>query len=239
MKNWLAQTLGLAPKNVMVDPERRALGWTTPEELANAQKYDLSYGDPSAGFFQPGAKMRMPRSLPEMLSAFNNSVVGALPNQPIDADMSSRLLAAWLASRSSPLAALGFDPRVMISAPAKMTEGRNLTLGGTYSPSKDEIFTTGQADSTFVHESIHRGMKKLREAGVLPKNADKYSEERLTRAFMLKYYGDVEKGRGRLGDKQVEAGRAILTNSRDTKVLDEIEAAAAQYIAQQTPRGPR
>lgn len=239
MKNWLAQTLGLTPKNVMVNPERRALGWTTPEELATAQKYDLSYGDPSAGFFQPGAKMRMPGSLPEMLGAFNKNALGSLPNQPIDAEMASRLQAAWLATRSSPLAALGFDPRAMISAPSKMTEGRNLTLGGTYEPEKDEIFTTGKYDSTFVHESIHRGLQKLREAGVLPKNADKYNEERLTRAFMLKYYGDVEKGRGEISDKQMETGRAILTNPYDTKMLDEIEAAAAQFIAQQTPRGPR
>lgn len=236
MSNWFAQMFGGQPKNVMVDPERRAQGWTTPDELATAQKYDLSYGDPSAGFFQPGAKMRMPGSLPEMLSAFNNSAVGALPNRPIDAEMASRLQSAWLATRSSPLAALGFDPRAMISAPAKMTEGRNLTLGGTYEPGKDEIFTTGQYDSTFVHESIHRGIQKLREAGALPKSANKYSEEGLTRAFMLRYYGDVEKGRGELSDKQVENGRAL---ARETKLLDELEAAAAQYAAQQTPRGPR
>ena len=239
MSNWFARMFGGQPKNVMVDPERRSLGWTTPEELATAKQYDMSYGDPSAGFFQPGAKMRMPGSLPEMLSAFNNSSVGALPNRPIDAEMADRLHSAWLATRSSPLAALGFDPRVMISAPSKMTENRNLTLGGTYEPGKDEIFTTGRYDSTFVHESIHRGLQKLRAAGVLPKNAAKYNEERLTRAFMLKYYGDVEKGRGNASDKQMEAGRAILTNPYDTKILDEIEAAAAQFIAQQTPRGPR
>jgi hypothetical protein len=237
--NWLAQLMGGAPKNVMVNPERRAAGYTTPDELAMAKKYDMSYGDPSAGFFQPGAVMRMPGSLPEMLSAFNQQSLGKLPGKPIDAAMADRLYAAFAATRSSPLAALGFDPRNMISAPSKMTEGRTLTLGGTYTPSTDEIFTTGKYDSTYVHESIHRGIEKLRAAGVLPKEANKYDEERLTRAFMLKYYGDVEKGRGDVSDRHVESGRAFLSNPRDSKVLDEIENAAAQYIAKQTPRGPR
>lgn len=237
--NWLAQMLGVSPKNVMVDPQRRAPSWTTPEELATARQYDLAYGDPSAGFFQPGAMMRMPRTLPEMMTAFNRDVLGALPRQAIDEGTASRLYGAWLASRSSPVAALGFDPRAMITAAPKLTEGRDLTLGGTYSPSKDEIFTTGKYDSTFAHEAIHRGIQKLREAGMFPKKAEPYNEERLTRAFMAKYFGDVEKGRGETGDKQVESGRSILANPYDNKVLDEIEAAAARFIAQQTPRGPR
>lgn len=237
--NWLAQLMGGAPKNVMVNPQRRAAGYTTPDELAMAKKYDMSYGDPSAGFFQPGAMMRMPGSLPEMLSAFNKSSVGALPNRPIDAEMADRLQAAFVATRSSPLAALGFDPRSMISAPSKMTEGRNLTLGGTYTPSNDEIFTTGKYDSTFVHESIHRGLEKLRAAGAFPKSARPYDEERLTRALMLRYYGDVEKGRGAMSDKQVEESRGLLSNPYDSKILSEVEDAAAKYIAQQRPRGPR
>ena len=237
--NWLAQLMGGAPKNAMVNPQRRAAGYTTPDELAMAKQYDMSYGDPSAGFFQPGAVMRMPGSLPEMLSAFRQDVLGKLPGKPIDAEMADRLYAAYAATRSSPVAALGFDPRNMVSAPAKMTEGRTLTLGGAYTPSSDEIFTTGKYDSTFVHESIHRGIEKLRAAGVLPKAADKYDEERLTRAFMVKYYGDVEKGRGDVSDKHVESGRAFLTNPHDSKVLDEIETAASQYIAKQRPRGPR
>lgn len=237
--NWLARMFGSAPKNVMVDPERRALGWTTPEELANAQKYDLAYGDPSAGFFQPGAMMRIPRNLPDMLSAYNERRLSQLPGQPIDKEMAERLQAAWLAAQSSPLAALGFDPRAMVTAPSKMTEGRDLTLGGSYSPKEDRIFTTGKFDSTFVHESIHRGIAKLRKAGLLPKEARLYNEEMLTRAFMLKYYGNIEEGRGEIGDSQVRMGRNTLENKFNRKMLSDLEDAAAQYIAQQRPRGPR
>jgi hypothetical protein len=239
MSNWFAQMFGGKPQNVMVNPERRSPGWTTPEELATAKQYDMSYGDPSAGFFQPGAKMRMPGSLPEMLSAFNNSSLGSLPNQPIDAEMADRLYSAWLATRSSPLAALGFDPRAMISAPSKMTENRDLTLGGTYSSKRDEIFATGKYDSTFAHESIHRGIAKLRNAGLLPKVAGGYNEEMLTRAFMLKYYGNIEEGRGSIGDSEVRMGRSTLENKFNRHMLDELEQAAADYIAKQRPRGPR
>lgn len=233
--------MGGAPKNVMVNPQRRAAGYTTPDELAMAKQYDMSYGDPSAGFFQPGAVMRMPRSLPEMSSAFRQDVLGKLPGQPIDAAMADRLYAAFVASRSSPLAALGFDPRAMISAPSAMTEGRNMAVGGQYSPDKDEMFTTGQYDSTFVHESIHRGVEKLRAAGRLPQNISGATEELLTRLLMKQYFGDVEKGRGPESDRQIQSAER-WSDSRDPKVpklLSELETAAAQFIAEQRPRGPR
>jgi hypothetical protein len=239
--SWLSGLLGGSSKPKTVSPNRRSPQWTTEEELENARKYDLSYGDPSAGFFQPGARMRMPRSLPEMFSAFQNRVAGNLPLQPIDEQMASRLQSAWLATRSSPLAALGFDPRSMITAPSGMTEGRNLTIGGTYAPSRDEIFTTGQYDSTFVHEAIHRGIEKLRQAGKLPEAFKNAPEELVTRLFMRKYFGDVEKGRGAQGDAQIRDAETWekYTIPRPAGLLDALENAAAQYSAEQTPRGPR
>ena len=238
--NWLAQMFGYGPKNVMVDPERRARGWTTPEEMTNAAKYDLAYGDPSAGFFQPGAAMvRQPRGLQQMRTAFNQGQMDKIGLQPIDSATANSLKAAWLAARSSPLAALGFDPRTMVVGNAKDVEGVDLSVGGAYWPGTDTIFATGKNDSTLVHESIHRGVQKLRQAGLLPEDAKNYNEESLTRAFMLKYYGDIEKGRGALADKQVDSARPMLSDRRGMKMLDALEAAAAQYAAQITPRGPR
>lgn len=235
--NWMEQLFGSAPKNVMVDVPKRAVGWTTPDELMAAKKYDTSYGDPSAGFFRPGARMRMPRDFMEMRAAFNNDMAGKLGLQPIDQAMSDRLYSAWLAAQNSPVAAIGFDPRTMITAPPSVAGDRQLTLGGAYTPSKDEILTTGQYDSTLAHESIHRGMQKLREAGLFPSSAKSYSEEMLTRALMQKYFGGVEKGRGEAGDKQVTDAASLLSNSYGLKALTDIESAAAQLYASRRPRG--
>lgn len=239
--NWLARMFGQTPKNVMVDPERRALGWTTPEELATAQQYDLAYGDPSAGFFQPGAMVRMPRTFMEMRQAFDTRSESNLPRQPIDKDMADRLYAAWLATRSSPIAAIGFDPRAIITAPSKITEGKDLNYGGVYNRRRDEIFTTGQFDSTYVHEAIHRGVQKLREARMLPNSAAATDDEYLTRLVMKKYFGDIERGMGPESDRQVDAAEQYEKRSVPSvrEKIKELEAAAAKYIARQTPRGPR
>ena len=237
--NWMERLFGFSPQNKMLDVPQRPAGWTTPEELATARKYDQAYGDPASGFFQPGAKVRMPRNLMEMKSAFNNDTLQELGMTSVSPEMSDQLYSAWLAAQSSPTAAVGFDPRVLITAPRAMTANAPLNISGSYTPSTDTKFTTGQYDSTLVHESIHRGIQKLREADLLPANAKKYSEEMITRAFMQKYYGDVEKGRGAAGDKQVESGARMLKSSIDSKMLDDIESASAQLYAAKRPRGPR
>lgn len=237
----VSRLFGRAPATKTVAPDRRAQSWTTPEELETAKKNDLAYGDPSAGFFQPGARVRMPSTLVEMQRAFNQQSLENLPARPTDQAMSDRLYSAWLASRSSPVAALGFDPRAMVTAPSSVAGNANLTLGGTYSPSKDLMFTTGQHDSTYGHEAIHRGLQKLREANRLPKDFPKDLEEILTRAMMMRYYGGVEKGRGEAGDQQISAAEMLLKQpgQRITKIIDDAEAAAAKLIAEQRPRGPR
>jgi hypothetical protein len=241
--SWLGGLLGWSsgPKPVTVEPERREPSWTTQEELENARKYDLAYGDPSAGFFQPGAMMRMPRTFMEMRRAFDTRSESNLPSQPIDQSMADRLYAAWLATRSSPVAAIGFDPRAIISAPSKMTEGQDLNYGGVYNRRRDEIFTTGQFDSTFAHEAIHRGVQKLREAKMLPSAVAVADNEHLTRLLMQKYFGDVERGMGPEGDRQIDAAEAWKKRSiiPVPDLISQLEAAASKYIAQQRPRGPR
>lgn len=239
MFNWLAEMMGAAPKNNMVQVPKREPGWTTPGEFAAAQTYDRSYGDPSAGFFQAGAKMRMPRDFMEMRRAFANDTLGQIGLQTIDQPTADRLYQAWLAAQSSPVAAVGFDPRKFITAPPSVTAGKQLTLGGSYSPDSDEVFSTGQFDSTLVHESIHRGIQKLKEAGLLPASANKVKEELLTRALMNRYYGPIEKGRGETADKQVDDAVKAYAKPEYAKILDEVEAAAQQFYYKQRPRGPR
>lgn len=239
MLNWLAEMFGSAPKNAMVSVPKREPGWTTPDELAMAKDYDRSYGDPSAGFFQPGAKVRMPRDFMEMRRAFSNDTLGQIGLQPIDQAMADKLYAAWTAAQSSPLAALGFDPRKLITAPSAITQGKELTIGGSYQPGADQVFTTGQHDSTLVHEAIHRGVQKLKEAGMFPQNANNVREEIMTRALMNKYYGGIERGRGAAGDEQVDAATKAYADPKYAKILDEVEAAASQLYYKQRPRGPR
>lgn len=240
MTNWLAEMLGFgAPQNKMVDVPKRAPGWTTPGEFEMAQKYDQSYGDPSAGFFQAGAKVRMPRDFMDMRRAFANDTLGSIGLQSIDQPTADRLYQAWLAAQSSPVAAVGFDPRRLITAPPAMTAGKQLTIGGSYSPSEDDVFSTGQYDSTLVHESIHRGLQKLREAKLLPASAEKVKEELLTRALMHRYYGHLEKGRGEAADQQVDAAVKSYSKPEYAKILDEVEAAAQQLYYKQRPGGPR
>ena len=236
--NWMEQLFGSStPQNKMLDVPKRPVGWTTSDELANAKKYDSAYGDRSAAFFQPGTRMRMPRDFMEMRSAFNNDAVGKLGLQAIDPEMADRLYSAWLAAQSSPTAAVGYDPRQFVTAPPTVTQGRQLSLGGTYTPSTDQIMSTGQHDSTLVHESIHRGVQKLRDAGMMPTNAKQYSEELLTRALMQKYFGGVERGRGEAGDEQVAAGKQLLEGKVGSSVLNEIESASAKLYASARPRG--
>jgi hypothetical protein len=181
----------------------------------------------------------MPRDFMEMRRAFANDTLGQIGLQPIDQGMADKLYAAWTAAQSSPIAALGFDPRKLITAPSAVTQGKELTIGGSYQPDADQVFTTGQHDSTLVHESIHRGVQKLKEAGMLPESANKVKEELLTRALMHRYYGPIEKGRGNAGDEQVDAAVKSYAKPEYAKILDDVEAAASQLYYKQRPRGPR
>jgi len=236
--NWMERLFGSStPQNKMLDIPQRPIGWTTPEELENAKKYDLSYGDRSAAFFQPGTRMRMAKDFMELRSAFNNDTAGKLGLQAVDPAMADRLYSAWLAAQSSPTAAVGYDPRQFATAPPAVTQGRQLNMGGTYTPSTDQIMSTGQYDSTLVHESIHRGVQKLREAGLMPDSAAKYSEENLTRALMHKYFGGVEQGRGEAGDRQVTDGRRFAESTIGKSVLNDLENASSKLYANARPRG--
>jgi hypothetical protein len=144
-----------------------------------------------------------------------------------------------VAAQSSPTAALGYDPHKLVTAPAAVTQGKTLNIGGAYTPSTDQLFTTGQYDSTLVHESIHRGIQKLKEANMLPESVKKVKEEILTRALMHKYYGPVEKGRGETGDEQVDTAIKSYSNPEYAKILQDLETAASQLYYKQRPRGPR
>lgn len=240
MDNWLTRMFGGEPANKLLDVPKRPAGWVSSDELNESKKYDRSYGDPSAGFFQPGAKVRMPDNLGAWINAYNKEALGGAGYKAIDQTTADSLHTAWAAAQSTAIAALGYDPSRLVTLPAAATKDRTATIAGAYSPKKDELYTTGEYASTMVHESIHRGIQKLREAGRLPESATRVDNETLTRAFMSKYYGDVEKGRGGLADEQVRAGELIQkSNPGYVKMMGDVEAAAAQLSYEKRPRGPR
>jgi len=212
-----------------------------PGDIAGARASDASYGDLSAAFVQPpyGGKIASPRTIDQVMRTFDqmdDSGETGLKAAPVSPTVSDNLMAGYLASRRSALAGLGFDPRRMAIAEAPP---RYWALNGSYYPHEDQILSTGVYPSTTAHESMHRGMNMLREAGMLPKEALDMSEESIIRGQMLRNFGNTEVGRGAVGDEQIEKGRFYNENRNFSPTMDEIERAAQQLYAQRHPRGPR
>lgn len=168
---------------------------------------------------------------------------------PIDPETSQQLHRAWLATRRSAVATLGFDPRNMVVSPAQAHPG--LGIAGFYqgpnrgripSPfnsselpkAPDTMWYDANYKTTPVHESMHRGISMLVRAGRLP-NLTPRTEELVVRALMSKHYGDAELGRGSTSDTQIKEAREKIPSH----ILDYIEQEAADLHARRIPRGPR
>ena len=162
----------------------------------------------------------------------------------------------YVASQYSALSALGFDPRRISMGEPGEPDLQNIDILGAYQaqkkgdPAWDKIISTGERVYALPHESIHRGMVKLRDADRLPASVVDYiregtpddidRDEYVTRAMMLKNFGGVEKG----NPAQVARGKELLQNPETARMLNELETAAAEMYARDTPdgsykRGPR
>ena len=222
-------------------PPLQGQAYPDQNDVALARDSDASYGNLAAAFVQPpyGGQIASPRTGDEIQSAFNqldNSGKSTFGPQPVSPGVSDNLMAGYLASQRSALAALGYDPRHMTIAEAPPEKW---TVSGSYYPKEDQILTTGVYPSTTAHESMHRGIQALRDANLYPPEADKMSEEAIVRGQMLRNYGDVETGRGKLGDEQINDGRFYNENSNFSPTMDAIETAAQKLYASKHPRGPR
>lgn len=223
------------------------------KELANSQIYDQSYGDPAAPFFQmePGAKGSQ-WNLNEAIENINSKGQWQkdLHNVTLTQDDKDRLETAWLGAQRSAIAALGFDPRKIITTP-QASKDQKVTIGGAYSSKNDAIWRFDDGDqSTPVHESIHRGIEMLRKNGELPKSFSEFDktsdkEETAVRALMLRHFGDVEMQVGaQEGNDQINKTKWWMNpttygSDKLQKALDDLESAASAYIAKMKPRGPR
>ena len=150
-------------------------------------------------------------------------------------------MAEYLASERSAVAKLGWDPGLSITT--EPTPEKTPT-GGTYQPKYDTYWYRQDALAAGLHEPMHRGIERLRQAGLInvPKGSE---EEAIVRALMQRAYGDIEAkddlkpGRIYLksspGYKQLEEGRRRANDP----IIDELEKAAAEEVARRHPRGPR
>jgi hypothetical protein len=87
-----------------------------------------------------------------------------------------------------------------------------------------------------VHESIHRGIQKLKDAGsVESKELAKFSEETVTRAIMLRHFGEIEMidGGGDLNNEQVQDAAKALKNPEFIKLINAIDQQAAHLRAKE------
>jgi hypothetical protein len=224
--------------------------WPSEAKLDTSRKYDQTYGDPVAPTLAEGAKINRP-GFSQVQKAFDEHAPLSAP-QEMDQEQRDRLETAWLAANKTALGSLGFDPRNIASTPA--TKGAT-SLGGFYSPKNDQAWYNERYPSAVVHESIHRGINKLRDAGKLPDWFKKSDEERFTRGMMLKHFGDIEVQpvtKSGKGNEQIDDARQLMdTNSfyggsfmrnrgkSFPDMLTELESLAASHLHEQRPRGPR
>lgn len=117
-------------------------------------------------------------------------------NSNLQGDLRNLFTKAALAANRNPIAAIGFDPeRVTLDS---LLSGK-ATYGGAYDPKSevDGIYSTIDPTDSVLHESIHRGLKKLRDQ--YPNETQKAfqslpSEESVVRWLMYKNGGNPEGG---------------------------------------------
>lgn len=215
--------------------------WPNQGDVTLAEKYNYTYGDRADAVVGPNGRIKTTdnRTALRELNK-DDGPEFADKTRPISREQSDMLMAAKLAADKSPIAALGMDlTKMHISPPGS---GPPLSARGAFSPQKDSMWVdTSENPSATVHESIHRGFNELRKAkpGEVDKIRGPWKEETVTRALMLKYYGDVEiPGTDEtIIQKQINPARELLKTYPD--VLEKLERLAQEEIKNRKPMGPR
>jgi hypothetical protein len=139
------------------------------------------------------------KSLTELTQPGNGQTIN--PQDPAYSDLkgnlNNRMMQAALAANRIPIAGLGFDPnQVTVDALLKHPD-----VGGVYNPNTDNVYTNTDGPDSIVHESIHRGLQKLRElypdqTKTLLDGNHSPDEELIVRHLMQEQAGDPEGKRG-------------------------------------------
>jgi hypothetical protein len=153
------------------------------------------------------------------------------------------LTRAALAVNRSAVATLGYDPqRVAFDVKSGPT-----TVGGLYQAQGrdgkplDSMWVNAAYPYEVPHESMHRGLEKVRQDRPDLFKGWNVDEESLVRQIMRTTMGNPEKGSGGIADKQLDRARYLFEedwNARDNQArLAAIEAHAAEMIRRDRPRG--
>lgn len=259
-----AAMLGMIPPitedNTVYGP--RLVKYPSSADASNARQYEQAYGTGNEAFVG-GQRVNMwslpgPEPKPARVEDFGNPTKAAtdpraanmLPGTPETGDVYG---AAQLAILRSPISAIGYDPGKFA---LDTKTGRDVTLAGMYSPKDDRGYSNTSYPGNLVHESTHRGLEKLRQAGVVPEAIWKRlpDEESVVRYIMALHMGDPEKGRGDESDRQRYSGLTAFGHDPQDpqkyykglspstaldrrKALNELNDIAAKYFASQQPGG--
>lgn len=230
-----------APKSQYLGDASKMQSYPTAEEgqaaLAAGIDYDKRQGaDVRAGMTRDATGLHLRQDIQGDIDALAEALtkLRAKPNA-----QSAQLLGqAIVAVNRNPISALGFDP----SKIAIEHSGHEMSTAGFYAHEQDVIWMGSATPSTITHESTHRGLQQLRDAGVLDQEEKDFlraHEESAVRWIMMRDMGNPEQGRGPLGDRDIAAAKYIFQDSngapRYNKLLASIEDKAATLVAQRAP----
>jgi len=255
-RGWLSGIAGLlgiggppATETTLAPPMAR---YPDPSDITNARQSDASYGSGNEAYTSGRAANLLGIPAEGLSPAVVADPRFGRPSQgtPATADAYE---AAQLAINRSPIAALGYQPR---TTNLDTESGPDASVVGSYSPKTDGIYSNAAYPSNLVHESVHRGLEKLRQANVVPPELWAKlpkDEEYVTRYIMASAMGDPERGRGPAADferaralwmfgRSKDDPRARGTNPygpEERKALEDLNAIASRYLLSLHPGGPR
>jgi len=207
--------------------------WPTGQEVGSARGVGLGYGSGQEGFVDGSGSARMVQfdGLPSSsISRVEDLAERERPTM-VSGAVSDALAQAFLASNRSAVASLGFEPR----RAAAITGVGDLNVNGSYSPRLDRMVNFTNNPSTYTHEAAHRGLEKMRAAGLpVDQNLPMSGEETWVRHLMRSTMGDPE-----TGDIASEHRQKGDPNGNLAKSLKLLEGLAAKEIARRRPGGPR
>lgn len=257
----------VAPKSFPTAPSSYIPASNNPpypstDDVNFARKQDYSYGQPWAPEFQgqSGKYVSSSNYNPGTDSPPASNTYGGPRHEKflniakdLWPDLGDIHAQAALAAQRSGLATLGYNPN-KTSLDVYKPEGVLVSELGAFHPGYDYIYANARTPNTVVHESIHRGIQKLSESKYWKPEFNEFlhnpMNEMVTRYLMQSKMGNPEqdalnipKGYMDEGKKQREEARWMFTKSSQAsarnKLLDEMEAAAAQAYADKRRGGPR
>lgn len=237
--NWFRRQFGdddSPERSWDMDPPRGQL--VSDEEAQEARRYKTRYGNSNERDIINTTEVSQEPARGQLLAdRYNENRLWKYPapKRELGWDRADRLYANQMMANTSPIAALGFDPEVM-----SLSDKADITSRGGFLPSNKRIWAELNS-STPVHESIHRGYAILRDDPEAKKLINKWDEEVMTRAEMIRRFGPSAETDGvqmydeRRGEKfPPSVTHALKALERDDyrKALREIDKIAHRKLAE-------